>query len=89
MLDFVGHSHCTFIRNGKSYGAAEAESHLVDKLRYLERTNKLNSAEDFIEQAGSRSSLTGKPYLVDCDGSERTSAEWLTQELQQLRQVQP
>jgi hypothetical protein len=89
LLDFVGRSDCTFVRNGKSYGAAEAESHLEDKLHYLLRMNKVNSAEEFIERAGSESSITGKPYLVNCHGDVRPTAQWLEEELRQLRRSRP
>ena len=89
LLAFVGASHCTFIRNGSSYAAADAQAHLQNKLDYLERRNLVNSAEDFIKQAASQSSLSGKPYKVNCDGQERLSADWLGEELQHLRQAQP
>jgi hypothetical protein len=89
LLAFVGNSHCTFIRNGKSYAAADAQSHLASKLSYLLQRNKVNTAEDFIERAGTESSFSGKPYLVNCDGNERPSADWLKEELRRLRETQP
>jgi len=89
LLTFVGTSHCTFIRNGSSYSARDAQSHLQDKLDYLLRKGMVNSAEQFIDRAGSQSSMSGKPYKVNCDGKERASADWLTEELRQLRQGQP
>ena len=89
LLAFVGASHCTFIRNGSSHTAADAQSHLQEKLDYLERRNLVNSAEDFIERVASQSSISGEPYKVNCDGRERLSADWLGEELQHLRQVQP
>ena len=89
LLAFVGQSHCSFIRNGKSYAAAQAQSHLEDKLHALLRMDKVNTAEDFIDRAGTQSSLSGEPYLVDCDGRQQTSATWLKDELQRLRQGEP
>lgn len=89
LLAFVGQSHCDFIRNGKSYGAEQAQSHLTDKLHYLLRADKVNSAEEFIDRAGTQSSLSGEPYLVVCDGRQQTSAAWLKDELQRLRQGEP
>jgi hypothetical protein len=89
LLAFVGQSHCSFIRNGKSYGAEQAQSHLEDKLHYLLRADKVNTAEEFIERAGTQSSLSGQPYLVDCDGRQQTSATWLGDELQRMRQSEP
>jgi hypothetical protein len=89
LLGFVGNSHCIFIRNGKSYDAAEARAHLQTKLNYLLARDLINSADQFIERAGSKSSFSGKPYLVNCDGKERLAADWLTEELRRLRQMQP
>jgi hypothetical protein len=89
LLAFVGNSHCTFIRNGSSYSATQAQAHLQDKLDYLLRKDRVNSAEQFIERAGSESSFSGKPYKVNCDGKEQLSADWLKAELQRLRQSQP
>ncbi len=89
LLAFVGNSHCTFIRNGKSYDAADAQSHLAFKLNYLVQRDKVNNADEFIERAGTASSLSGKPYLVNCDGNQRPSADWLKEELRHLREAQP
>jgi len=89
LLAFVGSSHCTFIRNGKAYDADAARSHLEYKLDYLLRRHKVNSAEEFIERAGTESSFSGKPYRVNCDGVERPSADWLMEELQRLRAMPP
>ncbi|RUL76190.1 hypothetical protein EKH80_09885 [Dyella choica] len=87
LLAFVGNSHCTFIRNGSSYSAKDAQAHLQDKLDYLLRRDMVNTAEQFIERAGSQSSMSGKPYKVNCDGKEQLSADWLTNELQRLRKA--
>nr|WP_199043758.1 DUF5329 domain-containing protein [Dyella sp. ASV24] len=85
LLSFVAHSSCTFVRNGTAYPAAQAESHLEDKLHYLQGKGKVHSAEDFIQLAATESSMSGKPYLVRCDSKERPSADWLNEELQRLR----
>ncbi len=89
LLAFVANSHCSFIRNGSSYSGVAASAHLQSKLEYLERRDQVNSAEEFIARAGSMSSFSGKPYKVNCDGKERLSADWLTEELLRLRQGQP
>jgi len=85
LLSFVGQSHCSFIRNGSSYSATDAQAHLQQKLDYLVRKDRVSSAEQFIERAGSESSMSGKPYKVNCDGKERLSGEWLKEELERLR----
>lgn len=89
LLDFLAHSHCTFIRNGKSYDATRAESHLEDKLHYLQRRDQVHTAEEFITRAGSQSSLSGEPYQVNCDGKLQASEAWLRTELQRIRAKPP
>jgi hypothetical protein len=65
-----------FIRNGVEYGAAEAARHLRLKLERGKRA--LSGAEEFIDRAGSSSSVSGKPYLVrEADGKIRPAGEFL------------
>ncbi|CAG2153261.1 hypothetical protein LMG31506_04786 [Cupriavidus yeoncheonensis] len=79
-------SGCRFNRNGTWYSAPDAKHHMLVKLRYIEDRTTLASAEQFIELAGSKSSITGKPYLVQCgEASAQTSATWLTAQLNALR----
>ncbi|VXC53108.1 DUF5329 domain-containing protein [Pseudomonas sp. 8O] len=85
LLDFVGHSPCGFLRNGKRYPASEARAHLQSKVDYLLNKNMVKNAEDFIELAGSKSSLSGKPYEVSCADGKQTSKSWLQAELERIR----
>jgi hypothetical protein len=79
-------SGCEFNRNGSWHGGAEAKAHLLKKLSYLEGKNLVTTAEQFIERGASRSSMSGKPYLVRCAGQPTVeSARWLTAELQAQR----
>ena len=79
-------SGCQFSRNGSWYPASEAKSHLLQKLKYLEDRGAVQTAEQFIELAGSRSSVSGEPYLVKCgDAAPVTSAAWLGVQLQAMR----
>jgi hypothetical protein len=79
-------SACEFNRNGTWYTAAEAKSHLLRKLKYLEDRGAVQSAEQFIELAASSSSLSGQPYLVRCgDASPLSSGKWLRSQLQIIR----
>jgi hypothetical protein len=79
-------SGCQFNRNGSWHGAAEVKPHLIRKLEYIERRGTIQSTEQFIELAASRSSTSGKPYQVRC-GSQAavTSQQWLTARLAALR----
>ena len=51
-----------FIRNGREYDAPSAADHLRLKLKVAGK--KVKTAEDFIKYCASKSSITGKPYLM-------------------------
>jgi len=86
-LDVPG---CAFNRNGIWYTGAEAKSHLLRKLQYLEERGAVQSAEQFIELAATSSSMSGQPYLVRCDnGAPVPSGTWLRTQLQKVRQARP
>jgi len=86
LLSRLEASACQFNRNGTWYPAAEARSHLLRKLEYLEDRGLVQSAEQFIERAASSSSTTGQPYLVKCgNGSPVQSGTWLLSQLQGMR----
>lgn len=77
---------CAFNRNGTWYEADEATRHLRKKYEYLDGKGALKSAEDFITLAGTKSSQTGKPYLVRCGEEDaQTSSEWLRRQLDAMR----
>ena len=75
-------SGCQFHRNGSWHSPAEARSHLLRKLEYIEDRGTVQSAEQFIEIAASKSSWSGKPYSVQC-GAEAAvdSQQWLRRQL--------
>jgi hypothetical protein len=80
LIDFIRHSPCTFIRNGSDYDGAAAADHIQQKYDYL--SGRINSVEDFITYAATKSSFSGRPYLVRCaDGQEQPAADWLRTEL--------
>jgi hypothetical protein len=59
---------------------------LRQKLDYAAGRTKLKSAEQFIDLAGSSSTLSGKPYLVKCPGAAAVeSHQWLLAELAAIR----
>ena len=81
-------SGCEFNRNGSWYTAAEAKSHLSQKLKYFEDRGMVQTTEQFIEKAASGSSMSGQPYLVRCGNSAPVqSGQWLRSELKDLRSV--
>jgi len=86
LLSRLEASACNFNRNGTWYTAAEAKSHLLRKLKFLESRDEVQSTEQFIERAASGSSITGKPYLVICGNDAPVpSAAWLRAQLQSMR----
>lgn len=86
LLNRLQSSSCEFNRNGSWHSGADARSHLLKKLDYLEGKNLVTTAEQFIARGASSSSMSGKPYLVRCLGQAPVeSAKWLTTELQQVR----
>ena len=83
LLSRLEQSGCEFYRNGDWYSATEAKAHL---LRKLKAAGAAASAEQFIDRLASKSTMSGKPYLVRCGGSEPVESKtWLTDQLEQMR----
>jgi hypothetical protein len=78
-------SGCHFNRNGRWHSGADAKTHLLRKLDYLETKDLVRSADQFIERAASKSSSSGKPYLVRCGAAATESKAWLDAELKAIR----
>jgi hypothetical protein len=86
LLSRLRTSGCRFQRNGLWYDGATAADHLSRKRKYLVAHGGYVSAEDFIAKVGAKSSLTGRPYLVQCpDHPAEPSADWLRAKLPVVR----
>ena len=73
-----------FVRNGRSYPPRTAAKFLRGK--WDDRAAEVHSAEEFIAKVATRSSTTGKPYLVRYDdGREVETAVFLSEVLAKLR----
>jgi hypothetical protein len=73
-----------FVRNGKAYGPATAGKFLRGK--WKDRASHVRSADDFINHVATRSSTTGRPYVIRlADGREVPAAVFLRAELKKLR----
>jgi hypothetical protein len=83
LLAFIDASDCTFIRNGKSHENKEAGDHIRRKYGHIK--NRVKTTEDFIRYAATKSSMSGQPYEVICNGKKMATAEWLTRELHRFR----
>lgn len=69
-------SGLTFIRNGEEHSAADAAAHLRTKLKSA--GDKIQTFDGFVEGIASKSSMSGKPYLVkQADGTTVELAKWL------------
>lgn len=85
LLAYVrGLDGATFLRNGASHDARQAEAHL--RLKWRRQEKAIKTAEDFIARCGSRSSTTGRPYRIRfADGTVRDAESVLKERLRQLR----
>ncbi len=86
LFDYIAHSDCQFNRNGSWHDMQVARDHVNMKYEYLKSHGKIDSTESFIDNAASRSSFSGKDYLVQCPGAaSQPSGTWLKAELARYR----
>lgn len=85
LLTRLQSSGCQFERNGSWHNANEARAHIERKYQYLLKKELVGSTEDFIVGAATQSSMSGKPYQVKCGNVQLTSAQWMTEQLKQVR----
>ena len=86
LLGYLEGSGCEFYRNGIWHDSKAAQAHLRDKYKYLAARNLFNTTEDFIEMAATKSSFSGQPYKVRCNGGATvTSNQWLRDVLARFR----
>jgi hypothetical protein len=90
LLSAVASSNCEFNRNGNWYDPKSAADHLATKYKFLAARDQVQSAEEFIEKAASRSSLSGRDYAVRCGGGAAVaSSRWLLILLARYRESHP
>jgi Family of unknown function (DUF5329) len=86
LLDTVGSSECRFYRNGTWHTANQAKQHLRTKLDYMQKRGVIKSAEQFIELAATKSSVTGTRYKMACGSDNpQDAAAWLNSKLLVIR----
>src|SRR5882672_11536604 len=87
LLAYLEGSGCQFFRNGEWHDAVEAKDHLNQKYNYLLQRDLVRTAEDFVRLGATKSSASGKPYQVRCNGTRPVpSALWLSDELSHFRE---
>ncbi len=85
LMKAVAGSGLTFIRNGNRATPEKAAEHMNRKYEHFR--DDIETAEDFIELCATKSLLTGKPYMVvDGQGRERRTSDWLRAELAEYRE---
>ena len=85
LLAFVAASDCRFVRGGTEYDGRSARDHLQRKLDYAK--SMLSTADQFVDNVATGSSMTGDAYKVRCGGRELTSKAWLRTELDRFRKA--
>ena len=83
LLNYIETSDCIFIRNGSRHDPKEAVKHIEKKYNYLKK--RIKNTEDFIKGAATGSSISGKPYMIICNGVEMPTEDWLRIELKKYR----
>jgi hypothetical protein len=69
-------SDLVFIRNGSEYTGKAAADHMRAKLK--QAGDSVKTFDEFVDKVASKSSMSGKPYLVKFkDGSTTELAKWL------------
>jgi hypothetical protein len=86
ILDLIAASDCRFNRNGTWHQADAAARHIERKYHAVKKRGLIETTTDFITYTATKSSLTGKDYLVQCGNEPAvTSARWLHAALAELR----
>ena len=87
LMAFVQSSGCEFNRNGTWYPASAAHDHILKKLNYIRDRTTIPSAEYFIQEAASRSSMGDRMmYQIRCNNSPVQECRgWLLGELNKSR----
>jgi len=84
LLAKIETSGCQFERNGSLHPGKEARSHLASKYENAKNSWFAPSKKDwtvelFIEKIASKSTISGDPYYVLCDGKPKiTAKEWFS-----------
>jgi len=86
LLSAVASSGCEFYRNGEWFDSRKASEHLRNKYTALVALGRFVTATDFIEKAATKSSMSGRPYLIRCiGGAPVPTNQWLREALERYR----
>ncbi|MCR9141149.1 MAG: DUF5329 domain-containing protein [bacterium] len=83
LITRVANSGGVFVRNGSEHSASAAAAHM--RMKYSRAGGLIKTARNFIQHIATKSSITGRPYLIRFpDGREYKSAEWLQARLAEI-----
>ena len=86
LLIFVENTECQYERNGKLHSVIDSVEHIKKRYKYFKK--EIDSAEQFIALSATKSTRSGKYYMVLCKGSPKIrSQEWLHKELKNYRSI--
>ncbi|SEL89119.1 hypothetical protein SAMN05216262_1302 [Colwellia chukchiensis] len=84
LLSYVERTQCLYERNGTKHNGVAAVKHIRKKYQYF--ADKITSSEDFIKYSATKSTISGKHYLIHCPKkATRKSRDWLLMELNRFR----
>jgi len=85
LLEYVKNSKCVINRNGTDHIGEKAVKHIEKKYDYFR--DDINSTEDFIKYSATKSTMSGKFYMVTCPGEKAIKTQdWLLDELKHFRE---
>jgi len=86
LLDFVKNSKCIINRNGTDHVGEKGVKHIESKYDYFR--DDIKSTEDFIKYAATKSTMSGKFYMVTCPGEKTIRTQnWFLNELKWFRKA--
>lgn len=84
LLDYLRASDCVMERNGEQHSGEDAYAHVKKKYDYF--SDDIDTSEEFIDYAATKSTMSGKYYRVLCPGvSPVRTRDWLLDELRRYR----
>ncbi|MFW2373964.1 MAG: DUF5329 family protein [Gammaproteobacteria bacterium] len=84
LLAFVEKTPCQYERNKDMHSGKDAAKHIKRKYDYFK--DEIDSTEKFIELSATKSTMSGKYYMIHCTGQPAIKAQdWLLQELKNHR----
>ena len=86
LLNYIKKTECAYIRNGTEHNGVDAAAHIQKKYDYFNDKGQVKTAEDFIRLSATKSTMSGKKYMIHCPGEAKVeSGKWLLAELKRFR----